>query len=235
MYLGLVPLPLFKRLSAGWRAGLVSFSAGVLLFLFADVTHEGVELSAAPGSSPFLFAIGIVLGLLGPVLVSGWARNRRAAGIAQRPGAGDGGARLFTAYMIALGIGLHNLGEGLAIGAAYAAGTFGLTTLLVIGFFLHNSTEGLGIAGPIATVPTHWREPLLLGFLAGAPTILGSMIGSLAFSATLGALFFAAAAGALLYVVVELAKMLHASDRISVTFAGIVGLLTMYFTGLLIR
>ena len=84
-------------------------------------------------------------------------------------------------------------------------------------------------------MPTHWREPLLLGFLAGAPTILGSMIGSLAFSATLGALFFAAAAGALLYVVVELAKMLHASDRIGVTFAGIVGLLTMYFTGLLVR
>ena len=238
VYLGLAPLPLFRRLSDVWRAGLVSFSAGILLFLFADVAHEGVEKSALPGSSPLLFAGGVIAGLIGPALVSNWARSRRAAARKASSGssvASAGGAKVFTAYMISFGIGLHNLGEGLAIGAAYAAGTFGFTTLLVIGFFLHNSTEGLGISAPIASVPTRWREPLLMGFLAGSPTILGSMIGSLGVSPALGALFFAAAAGALLYVVVELAKVLHASDKIGVSFAGlVVGFLTMYFTGLIV-
>src|SRR5207245_3704226 len=87
-------------------------------------------------------------------------------------------ATLSTAPMIALAIWLHNLGEGLAIGAAYAAGVLGLTNLLVIGFALHNSTEGLGISGPIASTNTGARDTLILGFLAGSPTILGSMIGS---------------------------------------------------------
>ncbi|HEX9340124.1 MAG TPA: ZIP family metal transporter [Thermoplasmata archaeon] len=238
VYLGLMPLWAFKRLSSAWRAVLLSFSVGILLFLFVDVTHEGVELAEAPGSSPSLLALGLVVGLLGPVLVAG-RRGRvgtAAPGTARpTPWKFMGTPRLFTAFTIALGIGLHNLGEGLAIGASYAAGTIGLTTLLVIGFFIHNSTEGLGVSAPIAAEPTGRGEFLLLGFVAGFPTIIGSMIGSLSDSGALGTLFFAAAAGALLYVIVELVKASYAPDRMRSGFVSILaGILFMYFTGLLV-
>lgn len=239
VYLGLAPLWFFRRMSEGLRTLLVSFSAGILLFLFADVTHEGVELSQATGSVPALFAVGLILGLLGPVAITHLRRQkdstpRREPQASTFPNS-NRGAKLFTAQMIALGIGLHNLGEGLAIGAAYAGGVFTLTSLLVIGFALHNSTEGLGISGPIANVRTGVKDPILLGFLAGSPTILGSMIGSLAYSAALGTLFFSAAAGALLYVIVELVRASSSSDRTKSMFTGIAfGILLMFATGLLV-
>ena len=240
VYVGLAPLWLFKRLSGGLRTVLVSFSAGILLFLFADVTHEGVTLSQAAGSTPALFAIGLALGLLGPVAITHLrSRKIKAQGQATRSDQFPtpiASTKLFTAQMIALGIGLHNFGEGLAIGAAYAAGVFGLTNLLVIGFALHNSTEGMGISGPIASSNLGAREPLLLGFLAGSPTILGSVIGSLAYSAALGTLFFAGAAGALLYVIVELLKVTSTSESTKSVFAGIsIGIILMFATGLLVR
>ena len=240
VYIGLAPLWIFKRLSVGWRTGLVSFSAGILLFLFADVTHEGVELSQAAGSAPALFALGLGLGLLGPVAITHIRRWKMASQTQALPSDASStpivSAKLFTAQMIALGIGLHNLGEGLAIGAAYAAGVLGLTNLLVIGFALHNSTEGLGISGPIASTNTGARDALILGFLAGSPTILGSMIGSLAYSAALGTLFFSAAAGALLYVIVELVKVTSAPEASKIVFVGIViGIVLMFVTGLLVR
>ena len=240
VYLGLAPLWIFKRLSLRWRTGLVSFSAGILVFLFADVTHEGVELSVATGSTPALFGIGLGLGLLGPVAIS-HMRRRKLAAPNQNPLTEPvvppiASAKLFTAQMIALGIGLHNLGEGLAIGAAYAAGVLGLTNLLVIGFALHNSTEGMGISGPMASSKTGAKQPLLLGFIAGSPTILGSMIGSLAYSPALGTLFFAAAAGALLYVIIELIKVTSAPESSKTAFLGIlVGILLMFATGLIVR
>lgn len=237
VYVGLVPLLYLRRLSDAPRAVLVSFSAGILLFLFADVTHEGVELAAMAGSSPVLFVVGLVLGLAGPLLVSRRPARRRAE--TSDPGdsaAGStGGAKLFAAYTMSLGIGLHNLGEGLAIGASYAAGAFGLTTVLVVGFFLHNSTEGLGLTAPIATRQTGLRDPLLLGFVAGFPTILGSLIGTLGTSPALGALFFAAAAGALLYVIMELLRLLAPHRAPGVAVGAVLGVLVVYLTGLLVQ
>jgi len=134
--------------------------------------------------------------------------------------------------MIAVGIGLHNFGEGLALGAAYAAGQVALTSVLLVGFALHNGTEGMGISGPITKVPIDTGEILVLGFLAGAPTIAGSIIGTIAYSTMVGALFFSAAGGALLYVIIELLKMSKAPWS---TFTGIaVGILLMYLTDLLV-
>jgi len=233
VYLGLMPLPLFRRIPPRWRSLLLSFSTGILLFLFADVLGESAELAEASWAGPALLAVGLVLGLVGPALAF---HHRHGEDAVQSPSGSHStkgsDPRLSAAYMIALGIGLHNFGEGLALGAAYVAGEFALTTALVIGFALHNGTEGLGIAGPVADMPIRLREPLMLGFVAGFPTVLGSVVGSLAYSDVLGVVFFAAAGGALLFVSVELLK-LSSSPRS--TFAGIaLGILLMYLTELLV-
>lgn len=137
-----------------------------------------------------------------------------------------------TAYIISLAVGLHNFGEGLAIGAAYAGGQFALTTVLVVGFALHNGTEGMAIAGPVSEIHFRMRDPLVMGFVAGFPTVLGSIVGATLYSELAGALFFSLAAGALLYVVIELTKRAQAPKS---TFIGIViGMLLMYFTDLIL-
>lgn len=226
VYLGLLPLPFFRRLSPPWRTLLVSFSVGILLFLFADVTEQAVKMSNQTWYGPLLFTLGLIIGVGVPFVVS-----------SRRPGANDvssrsGKARPLTGYIISSAIGLHNLGEGLAIGAAYAGGQFALTTVLVVGFALHNGTEGMAIAGPITQMKFRWRDPLLMGFLAGFPTILGSILGATLYSQLIGAMFFSLAAGALLYVVIELTRR---AQSIKSTFVGMVmGILLMYFTDLLL-
>ncbi len=234
VYLGLLPLPLFRKLSSSKRSILISFSIGILLFLFVDVTKEAFNLvdKISTFSGPPLFALGLSLGLLGPAFFShSRRRQREKAGPDSEDSLGREGM-FFTAYMIAIGIGLHNFGEGLALGAAYAAGNLALTGVLVLGFALHNGTEGMGIGGPIAHLPVHGREMALMGLLAGFPTVLGSVVGSLAYSALLGVLMFAAAGGAILYVIVELARISYSPRS---AFLGVwAGILLMYFTELLL-
>ncbi|HZY94334.1 MAG TPA: ZIP family metal transporter [Candidatus Bathyarchaeia archaeon] len=231
VYLGLIPTPLFRRATPSRRNLLVSFSVGVLLFLFVDVTSEANTLGKTTVFGPALFLIGLVLGVGGPAIVS----HRRRLKLALNPpvkGVSKDDHRMFTAYMIALGIGMHNFGEGLALGAAYAAGALGLTTILVIGFAIHNATEGMGITGPISDFPMDLRDPFIMGFIAGFPTLAGSIIGSLAYSEQIGSLFFAAAGGALLYVIIELLKISYSPKN---TFIGVtVGMILMYLTGLLL-
>ena len=231
VYLGLLPTPLFRRTSASTRNLLISFSVGVLLFLFVEVTGNATELAKPVSWGPILFAVGLILGVGSPALVS----HRRRLSISKRPTLTETaktGAKMFTAYMISLGIGLHNFGEGLALGAAYSAGQLALTTILVLGFAIHNGTEGMGISGPISDSPMRARDPLILGFVAGFPTVLGSLVGFVAYSPEIGSLFFSAAAGALLYVIIELLKMSYSPKN---TFVGVtIGILLMYVTGLLL-
>ena len=229
VYLGLLPLPLFRRLPPSSRNLVISFSTGILLFLFSDVTGTAIELAGKAGPGPFLFAIGLVLGLASPFAI---ASRGRGTNRLPSVGAMQSDSKFFTAYMISVGIGLHNLGEGLAIGSAYASGQLALTTILVVGFALHNGMEGLGISGPISDAPIHFREPLVMGFLAGFPTIIGSVIGSIAYSDLGGTLFFSVAGGALLFVVVELLRRAYPSKG---TFSGLaMGILLTYFTDLLL-
>jgi len=228
VYLGLLPLPLFRRLSSSKRSLLLSFSIGILLFLLADVTGEGVELSKQVSYGSLLFAVGLIVGVGVPFLVS--SRRRRVND--ESSVATSMTARSLTAYIISFAIGMHNLGEGLALGAAYAAGQLALTTVLVVGFALHNGTEGIAISGPVSDIRVRAREPVLMGFLAGFPTIIGSVIGSLFYSDLAGALFFSTAAGALLYVVVELLRRAQSPKS---TLAGLlIGFLLMYYTDLLL-
>ena len=116
--------------------------------------------------------------------------------------------RLATSYRIALGIGLHNLGEGLAIGAAFALGEAALGAFLVVGFTLHNITEGVGIAAPILKERPHLAHFFWLAVLGGGPAIVGTWIGGFAFSDLLAAVFLAVGAGAILQVVYEVGRML---------------------------
>lgn len=231
VYLGLIPTPLFRKASPSKRNLLVSFSVGVLLFLFVDVTSQADSLGKTTVFGPPLFLVGFVLGVGGPALVS----HRRRLKLALTPpveGRSKDDHRMFTAYMISLGIGMHNLGEGLALGAAYAGGAVGLTTILIIGFAIHNATEGMGITGPISDFPMDLRDPFIMGFIAGFPTLAGSLIGTLAYSQQIGSLFFAAAGGALLYVIIELLKISYSPKN---TFIGVtVGMMLMYLTGLLL-
>ena len=160
--------------------------------------------------------------------------------IGRRRGAPTG---LGLATAIAIGIGLHNLGEGLAIGAAFTAGAAGLGTFLVLGFTLHNITEGIGIAAPLVKEPPPLSAFVWLALLAGAPAILGMWFGSLAYSPQWAALALAIGAGAILQVIVEVAVYLwRLDDRwksgsvpVSV-FGGLVaGLSLMYATAVLVK
>lgn len=148
---------------------------------------------------------------------------------------------LSLAYLLALGVGLHNLGEGLAIGAAYALGEIALGALLVIGFTLQNITEGLAIVAPTSNEPARMKSLMSIGLIAGVPTVFGTWIGGFSFSTSLATLFLAIGAGAIVQVVYEILRYMGKGDspiRALVTprnLLGLVlGLLLMYTTGLLV-
>jgi zinc transporter ZupT len=227
VYLGLIPLPFLKKLSPSHRGFLISFSLGILLFLFADVTGEAIEFAKKSPTASLLLILGISLGILGPLVAS----LRRKTRSVSTQNTNDNA--IFSSYMISVGIGLHNLGEGLALGAAFGAGQVGLTTLLLVGFTLHNGTEGLAISGPITETRVGFKEIIIMGLLAGFPTIIGSIVGTLIFSELLGALFFSLASGAILYVVLEIAKR---PSQPKTLYAGILlGIIVMYLTDLLLN
>ncbi len=142
--------------------------------------------------------------------------------------------------MIAAGIGLHNLGEGLAIGAAYALGNVALGTFLIAGFTIHNTTEGFDVVAPVARDGVRLRHLCLMGLLSGGPTVLGTWIGGFTYSAIWSVLFLALGAGAIFQVVYELLKLMIRDAREAAgrpaTFLGLIlGLGLMYLTGLLVQ
>jgi zinc transporter, ZIP family len=238
VYIGVVPVavgllwfPALRRASKKWLGFFLAFTAGLLVFLLVDATEEGIELATTTGAAlngVALFAVGTLVAVVGLLALEGTLRARRSGGIAGLP----------LAYFIAAGIGLHNLGEGLAVGAALSVGEFALGTFLIIGFALHNTTEGLAIVAPLGsetTRPSVWHF-VGLGAVAGAPTILGAILGGFAFEPALGAIAFGVAAGAIAQVVWAILKGLPAEARLSsaVGAAGFAaGLIVMYLTGLL--
>jgi ZIP family zinc transporter len=154
------------RIPPGWLRAVMALTVGLLAFLAIDATLEGLEL-AGEGSQAFGGAAVVLLGgvvaylLLGGV--SEWLRARRA-----------GASGSTVSLLVACGIGLHNLGEGVAIGSAYAVGALALGAFLVVGFALHNATEGLAIVAPMAGLRPSPRRLALLGLVAGAPAVLGA-------------------------------------------------------------
>ena len=182
-----------------------------------------------------LFFAGAVGAYLALEWFGAWLRARRARARSA------GSAGFVLALLIAVGIGLHNFGEGLAIGAAYALGEAGLGALLVIGFMLHNTTEGVAIVAPIAKERPSIGTLVRLGLVGGAPTILGAWAGGLSYSPVLAVLFLGLGAGAIAQVILQIARQMAAGRPLSERFASapvMIGLLAgfgvMYATGLLV-
>lgn len=239
LFVGVVPVSLglmfFPALRNIGRSGLefvLALTVGLLVFLLIDTLEEGLEIAAKAASSlqaNALVWLGALMTLLGLFVVG------------RRGGRAPEGAAL--AGFIALGIGLHNFGEGLAIGASFAVGEAALASFLVLGFALHNVTEGVGIASPL----TRERPGILtfaaLAALAGLPAVFGTWGGAFAFSPHWAALCFGIAAGAILQVVIEVGAYLRRTAREAggdwlsgATLLGFAsGLLIMYATAMLVR
>jgi ZIP family zinc transporter len=233
--LGLAWLPSLRRASPEWLAAFMALTAGLLTFLALEALAEALELQAAlPGS---VGGTGIVLLGLATTYLALTLFSRRSAGSGTRGGAVGG---LALATLVAVGIGLHNLGEGLAIGTSFALGELALGTFFVVGFMVHNVTEGLGIATPIADrQPVGFGRLAALALVAGAPTIPGAWLGGFVTSDVLGVLFFAGAAGAAFEVVVEVGRYVkeRAPGGLSSPYViggFLAGITVMYLTGLLI-
>ena len=234
--LGMLWFPYLRSMSDRWLHAVLLFAAGVLAFLAFDAGFEAFELTARVPSA-FEGQALVVLGVLGALLlvqsVSSWREGRAAAGDAR---ASSG---LWIAYLVALGIGLHNLAEGLAIGSSFALGRVSLGAFLVIGFMLHNVTEGPAVVAPVARDQRPaWYHFAALGVLAGGPVILGGWIGGLAYSPTIGALFLALGVGAILQVIWEITKMVRAQGGRAASAlnlgAFLFGLVIMYATDLFV-
>ena len=205
--LGMLWLPLLRRSKPSVIRVLIAFTIGLLVFLIVDALLEGIEI-AGQGSQAFggqaLVYLGAIVGYLVLATVDSTMRSR---GQAASGGAKAGGLHL--ALLVAVGIGLHNLGEGLAIGAAYAAGALALGALLVIGFAIHNTTEGLAVVAPVAKNRPSLRTLAGLGLLAGGPAIVGAWIGASAFNGSLVAFLLGVGAGAIAQVIVQLAPFIR--------------------------
>ena len=233
--LGMLWLPWVRRIPPEWLRVVMALTVGLLVFLAIDATLEGFEL-AGEGAQAFggvaLVIVGAVVSYLLLTGIGAWIEDRRA----RARSAGASGAHL--AFLVALGIGLHNLGEGLAIGVSYATGALALGAFLVVGFALHNTTEGLAIVAPIARERPSLGRLAVLGLLAGAPAVLGAWIGASAFNSSVAAFLFGAGAGAIAQVVVQLAPTLRDDKGRTLHPASVAGLLAgmavMFATGLLV-
>lgn len=240
IYVGVVPVfvgmlwsPFLRKIARRWLNFFLSLTGGLLVFLGVEALSEALELrQRVPGA--FQGTGLVTLGVVGTALAL-TLLVRRAAG----PAVDGSRARQVVATLIAVGIGLHNLGEGLAIGAAYALGEVTLEAFLVLGFLLHNTTEGLGIVAPLAADRPRLSRFVVLGAIAGLPTIPGAWIGGFVYSPAFATLFLAMGAGAIFQVVYELARMVarEAGGEVATTtnLAGFCcGLLIMYVTGLFV-
>jgi len=240
VYVGLVPIflgmlwyPFMRRLGTQGMNFVLSLTIGLLVFLaigtWLDAQEFASELPAFWQGVPMIIFIAIVT--LGVLIAVGSVRR------------GQESTPLGISYRIALGIGLHNLGEGLAIGAAFALGEAALGTFLILGFTLHNITEGVGIAAPIVRNNPGLKHFGFLLLLSGGPAVLGTWIGGFAFNPVLATIFLAIGVGAILQVVWEVGKLIaRDATRLDlpivnwVNLSGItLGFAIMYFTAFLVK
>ena len=244
IYVGIIPIglglmwyPFLKRFKRKSINAILALTVGLLLFLFVGTLADGFEIGAEAPSvlqGNMVVIIGAALTFL---LLIGFDQYqyRKRSGNSYTPYA--------LALLMATGIGLHNFGEGLAIGSSFAIGEAALGTFLIIGFTLHNITEGIGISAPLLKSKPRLRDFLLLGTIAGAPAILGTWFGGFIFSPIIGALFLGIGAGAILQVIYVITKMLiddhrkHNEPSVSwLNLSGFaIGMIIMYFTAFFVK
>jgi zinc transporter, ZIP family len=266
LYVGVIPvaigmlwLPWVRGVDPRWIQFLLAFTIGLLAFLGIEALLEGTDIANA-GAEVFggaaLVWLGAAVAFLALAGVDAWLRGRRAS-VGERQAASDvdsdadghdrderrgpavAGIGYRAALLVAIGIGLHNLGEGLAIGSAYAVGSLALGASLVVGFALHNTTEGLAIVAPVARErAARVARLVVFGLIAGAPAIVGAWIGASAFQPGVAALMFGIGAGAIAQVIVQIAPQIRdTAGRVlhPLAVGGLLtGLFVMYVTGLLV-
>ena len=237
--IGLLWFPFLRLLRGSWYSALLALTVGLLVFLGFDTLAEALELlPQLPGA---FNGVGIlVIGFLLAVMALGAVSHKTEQYSAQR---GEEDMAITWGYLIALGIGLHNLGEGLAIGSAYALGEIALGSTLVIGFMVHNVTEGVAIVAPLTRSVAKVRAIVVhlvaMGLLAGGPTILGALLGCFTYSAALNVLFLAIGAGAIFDVSFDILHYMAKGKWNSLFTPGnilgfLAGLLVVYVTGFLV-
>jgi ZIP family zinc transporter len=258
-----LPLGRLRNLRPGLSQLLNSVAIGILTFLLWDVlahAWEPIDASLgrfrndAGGVGPVfgygtLFIGGLGAGLMSLVFYERWLDGKgrphpfgpgaMAAGelVARRAGIASWSAARRLALLIAVGIGLHNFGEGLAIGGSAASGEISLATVLVIGFALHNATEGFGIVAPLAAEGDRpsWGFLLLMGVIGGGPTFLGTAVGRQFSNDAVSMIFLTLAAGSILYVIVQLLGVAHRAGRKELLYWGLLaGLAAGFITDMVV-
>jgi len=232
--IGLLWYPFIKKLGKNAFNFFLAFTIGLLLFLGLDAIEEAFEISdthlAPVFNGELLIATVVILSFLGlygigNILIKRSEFSKLSKGLA-------------ISLMVAVGIGLHNLGEGLAVGAAIALGQVALSTFLIIGFAIHNTTEGLAIAAPLTRTKSVIGKMVGFGLIAGIPAIFGTWIGGFSFSPFFTIIFLSIGAGAIFQVIWSIFKFIkEESDSfssISIICGIASGLVVMYLTSIII-
>lgn len=241
-YIGVIPValgmmwhPFMRGLKRRTMDAILALTLGLLVFLLIDTASEGLEKAAlVPGSlqGVILFGAGALLAYFLIQIISSRKAGKRD----------EAAGRLNIAFLLAIGIGLHNLAEGLVVGAAYASGAAALGAFLVIGFTLHNVTEGIGIAAPVAVDRPSLKSFITLAAIAGLPAIIGAWIGGFVYSDLAATIFLGIGTGAIVQVIVEVGKLLmrhgQREGQSAATLPNLLGfaagLAIMYATALLV-
>ncbi|MCI0556871.1 MAG: divalent cation transporter [Nitrososphaera sp.] len=233
--IGLLWLPFIKKISKNKYHFFLALTAGLLLFLGIDSIEEALEVSGESLAGSFNGALLVstvaVLSFLGLYYAGDKLVSRAESSKMTKPVA--------IALMIAIGIGLHNFGEGLAIGAAVGLGSIAFSTFLIVGFALHNTTEGIAIAAPMSRGKTMIGKLAVFGMIAGAPAIFGAWIGGFVYSPFTSVVFLSVGAGAIFQVIVAILKWVREEGDKNLSSAAVAsgfaaGMLIMYLTSILV-
>ena len=238
-YVGIIPVligllwfPFIAKMSPAKYKFFLALTVGLLLFLGIDAIEEGLEISAERLSGEFNGQLLIATVVIGSFVGLYYVSEKLVSRVS------SASKSVAIALMVSIGIGLHNLGEGLAIGAAIGLGEVALSTFLIVGFTIHNTTEGLAIAAPMARQKPMIAKLAAMGFIAGAPAILGAWIGGFQYSPISAIIFLSVGAGAIFQVIVAILKWIRQDEQgllSAPTAAGIaIGMIIMYVTSILI-